>query len=152
MWSKEQQTASICKHRAFIKDLSDKLGVVAHPFSPSTRQAEAGRFLSSRPAWSTKGAPGQLGLFRETLSWKTNKQKDSSDNSSQFYHPVRLWGSVPEDGWGHLQIMHNFCADKSPPSLTPSWNHCHGVPHQWICFLYILAFCETTCGWRRQEG
>jgi hypothetical protein len=29
-------------------------GVVAHAFNPSTREAEAGGFLSSRPAWSTK--------------------------------------------------------------------------------------------------
>jgi hypothetical protein len=31
-------------------------GVVAHAFNPSTweAEAEAGRFLSSRPAWSTK--------------------------------------------------------------------------------------------------
>jgi hypothetical protein len=28
--------------------------VVAHAFNPITREAEAGRFLSSRPAWSTK--------------------------------------------------------------------------------------------------
>jgi hypothetical protein len=28
--------------------------VVAHAFNPSTQQAEAGGFLSSRPAWSTK--------------------------------------------------------------------------------------------------
>jgi hypothetical protein len=27
---------------------------VAHAFNPSTPEAEAGRFLSSRPAWSTK--------------------------------------------------------------------------------------------------
>jgi hypothetical protein len=26
----------------------------AHAFNPSTREAEAGGFLSSRPAWSTK--------------------------------------------------------------------------------------------------
>jgi hypothetical protein len=31
-----------------------KLGVVAHTFNPSTREAEAGGFLSLRPAWSTE--------------------------------------------------------------------------------------------------
>jgi hypothetical protein len=29
-------------------------GMVAHTFNPSTWEAKAGRFLSSRPAWSTK--------------------------------------------------------------------------------------------------
>jgi hypothetical protein len=37
--------------------------VVAHAFNPRTREAEAGRFLSSRPAWSTKWVPGQPGLY-----------------------------------------------------------------------------------------
>jgi hypothetical protein len=34
----------------------NKIGqvVVAHAFNPSTREAEASGFLSSRPAWSTK--------------------------------------------------------------------------------------------------
>jgi hypothetical protein len=31
-----------------------KPGVVAHAFSPSIREAEAGGFLSLRPAWSTE--------------------------------------------------------------------------------------------------
>jgi hypothetical protein len=45
---------------AFLYDLLTILkrqmnpGVVVHAFNPSTRQAEAGGFLSSRPAWSTK--------------------------------------------------------------------------------------------------
>jgi hypothetical protein len=34
--------------------MREKSGVVAHAFNPSTREAEAGGFLSSRPAWSTK--------------------------------------------------------------------------------------------------
>jgi hypothetical protein len=34
--------------------INHKPGVVAHAFSPSTWEAEAGGFLSSRPAWSTK--------------------------------------------------------------------------------------------------
>jgi hypothetical protein len=31
-----------------------RAGVVAHAFNPSTWEAEAGGFLSSRTAWSTK--------------------------------------------------------------------------------------------------
>jgi major histocompatibility complex class I len=31
-----------------------ELGVVVHAFNPSTWEAEAGEFLSSRPAWSTE--------------------------------------------------------------------------------------------------
>jgi hypothetical protein len=48
--------------------------MVEHAFNLSTQEAEAGGFLSSRPAWSTKWVPGQPGLYRETLSQKTNKQ------------------------------------------------------------------------------
>ena len=49
--------------------------VGAHAFNPSTWEAEAGGFLSSRPTWSTKGVPGQPGLHRETLSRKTKQNK-----------------------------------------------------------------------------
>jgi hypothetical protein len=40
-----------------------------------TREAEAGGFLSSRPAWSTERVPRQPELHRETLSRKTIKKK-----------------------------------------------------------------------------
>ena len=50
-------------------------GVVVHAFNLSTREAEAGGFLSSRPTWSTKWVPGQPGLYRETLSQKKKKKK-----------------------------------------------------------------------------
>ena len=43
-----------------------------YAFNPSTWEAEAGGFLGSRPAWSTKWVPGQPGLYKETLSWKKN--------------------------------------------------------------------------------
>jgi major histocompatibility complex class I len=36
-----------------FKDLF-QLGVVVHVFNPSTWEADAGGFLSSRPAWSTE--------------------------------------------------------------------------------------------------
>jgi hypothetical protein len=53
---------------AFVKILCLGQTVVVHAFNPSTREAEAGGFLSSRPAWSTEWVPGQQGLHRETLS------------------------------------------------------------------------------------
>ena len=52
--------------------------VVACAFNPSTWDAETGRFLSSRSAWSTEWVPGQPGLYRETLSQKTNKQTNKA--------------------------------------------------------------------------
>jgi hypothetical protein len=51
--------------------------VVAHAFNPSTWEAEAGGFLSSRPAWSTKCIPGQPELYRKTLSRKKKTKTKS---------------------------------------------------------------------------
>ena len=48
-------------------------GVVAHDSNPSSWEAEAGKFLSLRPGWSTKWVPGQPELYRKTLSQKKNK-------------------------------------------------------------------------------
>jgi hypothetical protein len=58
-----------------VRSLKIRFDMVAHAFNPSTWKAEAGGFLSSRPAWSTKWVPGQPGLYRETLSWKIKKKK-----------------------------------------------------------------------------
>ena len=44
-------------------------------FSPSTQEAEAGRSLSSRPAWFTELVPGQPGLHKERLCQKKKKIK-----------------------------------------------------------------------------
>jgi hypothetical protein len=46
-----------------IKTISP--GVVAHTFNPSTWRQRQADFLSSRPAWSTEGVPGQPGLYTE---------------------------------------------------------------------------------------
>jgi hypothetical protein len=40
--------------RLCLKKKQKQPGVVVHAFNPSTREAEASGFLSSRPAWSTK--------------------------------------------------------------------------------------------------
>jgi hypothetical protein len=50
------------------------------PLNPSTWEAEAGGFLSSRPAWSTEWVPEQPGLHRETLS-----QKPKNQNKQKYY-------------------------------------------------------------------
>ena len=59
-----------------LKDFNESQAVVAHACNPSTWEAEAGRFLSWRPAWSTEWVPGHPGLYRETLSRKTKKKKE----------------------------------------------------------------------------
>jgi hypothetical protein len=49
---KEKELNSIS--RTHIKKVDPSPAVVAHTFNPSTWEAEAGGFLSLRPAWSTK--------------------------------------------------------------------------------------------------
>jgi hypothetical protein len=76
--------------------------VVAHAFNPSTQEAEAGEFMSSRPTWSTEWVSGQPGLYRETLSQKTktkqnnnnNKQNQKQKNKKQTKktHRTENWG------------------------------------------------------------
>jgi hypothetical protein len=55
-------------------------GLVAHAFNPSTWEAEAVGFLSSRPAWSTEWVSGQPGL-----------QKTKNQTNKQTKKKARLW-------------------------------------------------------------
>jgi hypothetical protein len=72
--------------------------VVVHAFNPSTWETEAGGFLNSRPARSTKWVPGQPGLYRETLSRKTKTKKQKTKNkqtNKKLPNPIfnRNWTS-----------------------------------------------------------
>jgi hypothetical protein len=42
------------KEKSATSEIRHKPGVVAYTFNSSTREAEAGGFLSLRPTWSTK--------------------------------------------------------------------------------------------------
>ena len=56
--------------------------MVAHTFNPSTQEAEAGGFLSLRPAWSTKWVPGytEKPCLKKP---KPNKQNKTKQNKTQ---------------------------------------------------------------------
>jgi hypothetical protein len=75
-------------HMCFEKQFQP--GMVAHTFNPSTLEAEAGGFLSSRPAWSTEWVPGQPGLHRKTLSRKPkpNQTKKKGKKEKHFLCPL----------------------------------------------------------------
>jgi hypothetical protein len=56
--------------------------MVAHAFSASTQEAEAGGSLSLRPVWSTEQVSGQLKLQGETVkNQKQNKQTKYKNNN-----------------------------------------------------------------------
>jgi hypothetical protein len=58
--------------------------VVAHAFNPSTREAEAVRFLSSRPAWSTKFQDSQGYTEKPCLEKPKPKQnKKTKENKTK---------------------------------------------------------------------
>jgi hypothetical protein len=66
--------------------------VAAHTFKPSTWEAEAGRFLSSKPACSTKRVPRQLKNKQTNKHTKQTKKKKKDSKfgfSSQSDNPEK---------------------------------------------------------------
>jgi hypothetical protein len=63
-------------HRRGIKKMAPCLAVLVHTFDPSTLEAEAGRSLISRRAWSAE----QLGLNREKPCLEKPKQRSKEAN------------------------------------------------------------------------
>ena len=83
--------------------------MVAHTYNPSTWEPEAGRFLSSRPAWSTKWVPGQPGLYRETLSRKTKKKK----KKKELGRKLSRWKYLPSN-------LEDLSSNSQVPSISVS--------------------------------
>jgi hypothetical protein len=66
-------------------------GVVAHAFNPSTWEAEAGRFLSLRPAWSTVytvSSRTARATQRNPVSKNQNEKKEEKSSRSARKAPV----------------------------------------------------------------
>jgi hypothetical protein len=95
---------------------------VAHAFNPSTREAEAGGFLSSRPAWSTEWVPGQPGLHRETLEKLPSEALRGLGIGTQSC----LW-SVEETSGAHLPLYR--CGRLSTMAAGPAGA---GLPAGWV--------------------
>jgi hypothetical protein len=95
--------------------------VVVHTFNPSTWEAEEGGFLSLRPARSTQWVPGQPGLYRETLSWKT-KRGWGEKKIYRLLHIFRGKRSLSSESDLQCQQTIAMLSSDGPPSLTVSWS------------------------------
>jgi hypothetical protein len=80
--------------------------VVAHTFNPSTWEAEAGGFLSLRPAWSKNEFQDSQGYTEKPcLEKKTNKQKKTTKKnqtlccSYQFVILPLTRSRLEQSGW-----------------------------------------------------
>jgi hypothetical protein len=94
--------------------------VVAHAFNPSTWKAEAGGFLSSRPAWSTEWVPGTArATQRNPVSKNKTKQKKKWFLKCCAHSPdvFRLLSSGREKFWtttATIFFPFSFHSDQSP--------------------------------------
>jgi hypothetical protein len=96
MWHPHIQTKHPHNDKCISKKEACGRAVVAHAFNPSTWEAEAGRFLSSRPAWSTEFQDSQGYTEKPCLKkTKTKTAKTKNDNKKRG-----VWdrNSVDEDG------------------------------------------------------
>ena len=56
---------------------------MAHAFSPSAREAEAGGSLSLRPTWFTEQGPGQRGYTEKPTSKTQNNSNKLNQNKTK---------------------------------------------------------------------
>jgi hypothetical protein len=131
-------------HKNKTKHSNFRPGVVALTINPSTRKVEASRFLSSRPAWSTKWVPGQPGYTEKPCLEKQNKQtkkKNSNFKFSLFKRPSHCFNRpAVQDGDKHGK---KWIIWDGLPTLFwlavkwASWSEAMlcGIPWWWIKYL-----------------
>jgi hypothetical protein len=102
------------------------LGMEAHVYCRSVREAKAGGCLNSRPAWSTEKVSGQPGLHRETLPWKSqikqqNKEKEKLEGNINHIRELRVAkGLYTKDLGEIMQGRIDICT--SPGAVPITWN------------------------------
>ena len=73
---------------------------MAHAFNPSTQEAEAGGFLSSRPAYSTEWVPGQDSEGYTEKPWlekQNKKQKQKQKQKDKEEHFIHVKGKIYQE-------------------------------------------------------
>jgi hypothetical protein len=81
----------MCQDFLAFKD-NNRLGMVAHTFNPSTWEAEAGRFLSSRPAClqsefqDSQGYTKKLCLENQTKPNQTKPKQNKTKQKTTTFH------------------------------------------------------------------
>jgi hypothetical protein len=139
--------------------LSYSWAVVANAFNPSTWEAEAGGFLSSRSAWSTEWVPEQPGLHRDTLSRKTKNKQNKKVNTLLHFTVQRdcyprgymtRWSGGPEirttpcSGYfslGHSPFPNCVRCSPCPLALTPV----KSFPQKHLCGREGLPVLQPRC-------
>ena len=96
--------------RCGVSKVTRKPCVVAHTFNPSTQEAEAGVFLSSRPAWSTERVPGQPELQRNPVSKNQTKTKQKQKQNfkclnKEAEEDFDRWKDLPCSWIGRINIV-----------------------------------------------
>ena len=74
-------TALLTRHKTVYKKSKGGQAVVAHAFNPSIWEAEAGRFLSLRPAWFTEWVP-KTAIQRNPVSKRFKKKKKAKTKTT----------------------------------------------------------------------
>jgi hypothetical protein len=149
----------------FFISLKTSRAVVAHAINLSTWEAEAGRFLSLRPAWSTEWVPGQPGPHTETLSQKKKKKNKKTQCVQRAVYRHLLWCRGGWRSWGgrcsgihsHVEMddgqrttgkLISFCcrlwrglglsgSHSKPPTLH------HAGPTDWLSYMICLSLVLT---------
>jgi hypothetical protein len=121
--------------------------MVAHAFNPSTREAEAGGFLSSRPAWSTEWVPGQPELHRETLSQKKNKKQKNKTKKQRQLSRIHPPAKLLLGGYREPRAAHEWARERQEArgvcNFRPSsWDL--PLTSRWHC-CRVLSSTEVLC-------